>query len=104
MREKSGSTAAVALVAGTTLFTANIGDSTVLLVKGDGRVVVLSCSHNTLNEEELGRLVAEGARLKEVPRQGGTMYRIYDAAGVQGLMCSRWVVTGGRGVWGEGLA
>jgi hypothetical protein len=100
--EKSGSTAAVALVTGTTLVTANIGDSTILLVKGDGSVVVLSAQHNTLDEGELARLQAEGARLRAFPKQGapgGVMHRIYDAAGVQGLMCSRWVTGGTTGVF-----
>lgn len=98
--EKSGSTAAVALVTGTTLVTANMGDSTILLVKGDGSVVVLSAQHNTLDEGELARLQAEGAQLRAVPKQGapgGVMHRIYDAAGVQGLMCSRWVTGGDNG-------
>lgn len=90
--EKSGSTAAVALVAGDTLVTANVGDSSIILVKRDGSSITLSEQHNTLHKPELECVRREGGRLRAYPVKGaagGVVHRVTDASGKLGLLCTR---------------
>lgn len=58
-----GTTAAVAIIQGTEIHTANVGDSEIILCR-NGKKIVLSEVHNPKkNKEEIARVQKEGGKL-----------------------------------------
>lgn len=92
----SGTTASVVVISGKNLYTAHVGDSTVVLarrVQGGFDAEVLTKDHKPANIRERERIEDSGGEVKRLP--GDFPYRVFiSGSGIPGLAVSRAIGDG----------